>query len=173
MSVVTPNGSVIQAAMEKERWAPGPVLGWWFFSTPPLPGTYRLEASLPGNLYLSKEMPLNPENLLPLVANPSLIFDQSQMVVRWQPSSGARSYYVELWEVDTEGNLTSQYPLLYTTGLELHFVTVDLGLQPGKRYQARVFAYSADLTDRLHLPDALSSPFNISSTWTEARVLAP
>ncbi|AFH40117.1 hypothetical protein [Thermus thermophilus] len=147
---------------------------WWSVRSwvVPASGDHTISATLNASQSLNRTFKLEANSTLPQPQNVTVQATQNSATFSWSSVSGAKSYYVELWQLDDQGNPKNLWFRWYTTVTQVQF-TQNAGIQlsPGN-YRARVFAASVDLTQLLRPGQAaqLDPQINFSSAWSQQAV---
>jgi hypothetical protein len=133
---------------------------WWRLSTAPArSGTYSVIADWPWGSKTYK-IPVDPSKVLGR-PNPQLTASTTSATISWAPVSGAKAYYVELWQTNDQGSSLIRFvDSWYTNQTSVQFN--QLNLPQGNYYQAWVYAFEADVVDRYNLPAQLGKQVNAS-----------
>ncbi|WP_460420103.1 hypothetical protein [Thermus brockianus] len=177
-----PDGFVINVTGPNNlSWSAGPnrssVVGpafWWWRNSSLIPssGEYRIAASLPGNPNFSRTLQVDTTATLPQPQGVTLQATTNTATISWQAVSGAQSYYVELWQLDNNNNLSALRFSWYTTATQVQFTqAAQITLPPGN-YRARVFAANVDFTKFGNLDQAaqLDPQFKLSSALSSSAI---
>lgn len=151
----------------------GPVF-WWSLRSGVVPasGDHTISATLNASQSLNRTFKLDANSTLPQPQNVTVQATQNSATFSWSSVSGAKSYFVELWQLDNQGNPTSRLLTWYTTATQVQF-TQNAGLQlPPGNYRAWVFAASVDLTQLRRPGQAaqLDPQINFSAAWSQQAV---
>jgi hypothetical protein len=132
---------------------------WWASSTAPAKsGTYSVIVDWPWGSKTYK-IPVDPSKVLGR-PNPQLTASTTSATISWAPVSGAKAYYVDLWQTDAQGSRQVPVRSWYTNQTSVQFN--QLNLPQGNYYRAWVYAFEADLVDLYNLPAQLGKQVNAS-----------
>jgi len=132
---------------------------WWASSTAPAKsGTYSVIVDWPWGSKTYK-IPVDPSKVLGR-PNPQLTASTTSATISWAPVSGAKAYYVDLWQTDAQGSRLVPVRSWYTNQTSVQFN--QLNLPQGNYYRAWVYAFEADLVDLYNLPAQLGKQVNAS-----------
>jgi hypothetical protein len=133
---------------------------WWAWSTAPAKsGTYSAIVDWPWGSKTYK-IPVDPSKVLGR-PNPQLTASTTSATISWAPVSGAKAYYVQLWQTDDQGSSRIRFvDSWYTNQTSVQFN--QLNLPQGNYYRAWVYAFEADVVDRYNLPAQLGKQVNAS-----------
>jgi hypothetical protein len=120
-------------------------------------GSYTVSVDSPINR--TWQIALDPTKLLDR-PQPQLSANRTSATISWAPVSGAKSYYVELWRTDAQGNTQALVRDWTTNQTSVQFN--QLNLPQGNYYRAWVRATEADLVDVYNLPAQLGKQVNAS-----------
>jgi hypothetical protein len=141
-----------------------PFLSWYASSDlTASQGSYTVSVDPPINRTL--QIAVDPTKLLDR-PQPHLSANQTSATISWAPVSGAKAYYVELWQTDAQGNKQTFVRGWYTNQTSVQFN--QLNLPQGNYYRAWVYAFEADVVDLYNLPAQLGKQVNASVRSTSA-----
>ncbi|MFN3369833.1 MAG: hypothetical protein ACK4ZX_10660, partial [Thermus sp.] len=150
----------------------GPALWWYRSGVVPASGDHTISATLNASQSLNRTFRLDANSTLPQPQNVTVQATRNSATSSWSSVSGAKSYFVELWRLDDQGNATLRWLTWYTTATQVQFTqNAGIDLPPGN-YRVRVFAASVDLTQLRRPGQAaqLDPQVNFSSAWSQQAV---
>lgn len=151
----------------------GPAFWWQLRSgVVPASGDHTITGTLNAGQPLNRSFNLNAQSSLPQPQNVTLQATTTTATFSWSAVQGAKSYYVELWQLDQNGNLQNLVLTWYTTGTQVQFTqNAQITLSPGN-YRARVFAATVDFTQLRRPGQAvqLDPQVNLSSALSSTAV---
>ena len=146
--------------------------GYFFFwstatTITPVTGDHTVTASPNPDQTLNRTFRLDASASLPQPQGVSVQVTANSATYSWSPVPGAKSYYVQLWQLDQNGNLSTLRQVWYTKDTQVQFNT---GVSfPQGTYRARIFAFTLDFTQLLRPGQAaqLDPQFNVSSALSQ------
>lgn len=145
----------------------GPMFRWSASSSLlPSSGTYTITASLGSGF--SRQITVNATAILPQPQNITVQATRNSATITWSAVPGAKSYLVELWLLDQNGNPVARPFGWYTADTQVQFSqAAQITLPPGD-YRARLWAFSVDVTRLTTSGQApqLDPQVNLSSGWS-------
>jgi len=125
-----------------------PIFLWRFTDGAISGGTYTVTANPPGLPSFSRQVSVNPSDVLPQPQNIQLNMSQGSLNLSWSPVPGASSYRARVWKLDQNNNPSSLVLEWYTTDTRVQ--ATSYSFSPGN-YRAYIWASNVDFT-KMHLP---------------------
>jgi hypothetical protein len=135
------------------------IFSWALSTAPAKSGTYSGIVDWPWGSKTYK-IPVDPSKVLGR-PNPRLTASTTSATISWAPVSGAKAYYVALWQTDAQGSSRIRFVEGWNTN-QTSVQFNQLNLPQGTYYRAWVYAFEADLVDPYNLPAQLGKQVNVS-----------